>query len=64
MTSSAEIALTIENTAREIMHGAKTYQICPLGGKVRVDLIPGLTQLEVRLRSSLLILDRLHKEGK
>lgn len=61
---SKAIAASVEATARDIQIAMATYQRCPLGGRVRTDLLASLDQLHERLSHQLVILVRKHREER
>jgi hypothetical protein len=63
-TTSCDIARSIEATAREIQSAMVTYARCPMGGRVRQDLILSVDQLHERLSHLIVILVRKHKEER
>jgi hypothetical protein len=62
--TSADIAASIEATCQQIASAAQTYQRCPLGGRVRQDLVASVDQLHERLGHLLACLARKHGEER
>jgi hypothetical protein len=61
---SCAIAASIEATAIQIAQAMTTYQRCPIGGRVREDLIVSVDQLHERLGHLIMCLVRKHKEER
>jgi plasmid stability protein len=62
--TSRDVARSIEATARDIQTAMLTYQRCPLGGRVRQDLILSIDQLHERLSHQIMILVRKNREER
>jgi hypothetical protein len=62
--TSADIAKSVEATCQQIASAALTYQKCPMGGRVRNDLVASLDQLHERLGHLLACLVRKHAEER
>jgi len=62
--TSRDIALSVESTCNQIIYAMATYQKCPLGGRVRADLIVSVDQLHERLGHLLACLARKHGEER
>jgi hypothetical protein len=63
VTSSA-IAASVAATCKDIVIAMDTYCRCPIGGRVRADLIVSVDQLHERLGHLLACLARKHGEER
>jgi hypothetical protein len=64
MTSAADVAASIEATAKDIMLAMQTYQKAPKGMKLRDDLLAAVEHLIETLGRDLPILQRKHEEDR
>jgi hypothetical protein len=62
--TSADIATSIRATCEQIASAMLTYQKCPVGGRVRSDLVVSVDQLHERLGHLLACLVRKHAEER
>jgi 4-hydroxy-3-methylbut-2-en-1-yl diphosphate synthase IspG/GcpE len=61
---SCAIAASIEATAIQMAQAMASYQRCPMGGRVRQDLLVSVDQLHERLSHLIICLVRKHKEER
>jgi hypothetical protein len=62
--ASADLAKSVETTCREIASAMQTYARCPVGGRVRHDLIVSVDALHERLGHLLACLARKYAEER
>ena len=62
--TSADIAASVEATCKDIMIAAQTFQKCPVGGRVRQDLVLSVDALHERLGHLLACLARKYAEER
>jgi hypothetical protein len=62
--TSADIAASIRSTCDQMASAMLTYQKCPMGGRVRTELVLSLDQLHERLGHLLACLARKHGEER
>jgi hypothetical protein len=62
--TSADIAASVAATCKQIAIAMDTYARCPIGGRVRTDLIVSVDQLHERLGHLLACLVRKHGEER
>jgi hypothetical protein len=62
--TSADIAESVAATCKQITIAMDTYVRCPMGGRVRNDLIASVDQLHERLGHLLACLVRKHAEER
>jgi len=62
--TSADIAASVKATCEQIASAMATYQLCPMGGRVRNDLVASVDQLHERLGHLLACLVRKHAEER
>jgi hypothetical protein len=62
--TSCDIAESVVKTCNDIAIAMQTYVRCPMGGRVRNDLIVSVDQLHERLGHLLACLARKHNEER
>ena len=62
--ASADIAASVAATCKDIVIAMETYVRCPVGGRVRQDLMASVDQLHERLGHLLACLARKHAEER